>query len=209
MNSTNRIRTFILTVALLVTAASVFTRLSGADPNLERPFVSAPQDPASSVPKNAQAPETSDAAKPPAPAQGAHMDHKSKHGGTFFMCLDNLHHLEGVLLPPATFRIYLYDDRTKPLKAEKIREAAGTVQIGDAEDAPKIALGPSNKKKEALEASLGDTVKFPVALTVLLHLPDTPADAKPELFNFTFTKFTDENGPGTCVPMAKMSNMCP
>jgi hypothetical protein len=142
----------------------------------------------------------------PAPEQGAHMDHKSKHGGTFFMSLDNAHHLEGVLLPPGTFRVYLYDDHTRPLKAEQTRQASGTVQIGDSEDAPKIDLAPG-KKKETLEASLGEGVKFPVSLTLLLHLPGMAPDAKPELFNFMFAGFTDENGPGTCSPMKNMPNM--
>src|SRR3984885_853865 len=136
----------------------------------------------------------------------AHMDHKPKHGGTFFMSLDNVHHLEGVLLPPGTFRVYLYDDHTKPLKAEQTRQASGTVQIGDSEDAPRINLGPG-KKKETLEASLGEGVKFPVTLTLLLHLPGMAPDDKPELFNFTFTKFTDENSAGSCTPMKNM-NMC-
>ena len=90
----------------------------------------------------------------------AHADHKPKHGGTFFMCLDNSHHLEGVLLPPGTFRVYLYDDHTKPLKPDQVKLTSGTIQIGDSEDAPKIPLGPG-KKKEALEASLGADVKFP------------------------------------------------
>jgi hypothetical protein len=138
----------------------------------------------------------------------AHMDHKSKHGGIFFMALDNKHHLEGALLPPGTFRVYLYDDHTKPLKADQVKEASGTVQIGESEDAPKIAL-VKGKKKETLEASLGGGVKFPIALTVWLHLPEMPAEAKPELFNFSFTKFTDENGPGICTPMARMPGMCP
>jgi hypothetical protein len=138
----------------------------------------------------------------------AHMDHKSKHGGIFFMALDNKHHLEGALLPPGTFRVYLYDDHTKPLKAEQVKEASGTVQIGESEDAPKIDL-VKGKKKETLEAALGEGIKFPIALTVLLHLPEMPPDAKPELFNFSFAKFTDENGPGTCIPMARMPNMCP
>ncbi len=136
----------------------------------------------------------------------AHMDHKPKHGGSFFMSLDNKHHLEGVLLPPGTFRVYLYDDHTKPLKADQVKEANGTIQIGDSEDAPKIALGPG-KKKETMEAALDGEVKFPVAITMLLHLPGMAPDAKPELFNFTFDKFTDENGPGTSAPMGKMPGM--
>src|ERR1700733_3640287 len=70
----------------------------------------------------------------------AHMDHKPKHGGTFFMSLDNLHHLEGVLLPPGTFRVYLYDDHTKPLKPDQVKLASGTIQVGDSDSAPKIPL---------------------------------------------------------------------
>jgi hypothetical protein len=144
---------------------------------------------------------------PAAPEKGAHMDHKSKHGGSFFMALDNVHHLEGILVPPGTFRVYLYDDHTKPLKAEETRKASGTVQVGESEDAPKIDLTPG-KKKETLEANLGNGVKFPVNLTLLLHLPGMEPGAKPELFNFTFTQFTDERAPGTCHPMANMPNMC-
>ena len=144
---------------------------------------------------------------PTPPEKGAHMDHKPKHGGTFFMSLDNKHHLDGVLLPPSTFRVYLYDDHTKPLKAEQTRQASGTVQMGDSEDTPKIELAPG-KKKETLEANLGGSVKFPAKFTLLLHLPGMAPDAKPELFNFTFTGFTNERGPGTCTPMPSMHMTC-
>lgn len=143
---------------------------------------------------------------PAAAEQGAHMDHKPKHGGTFFMALDNKHHLEGILVPPGTFRVYLYDDHAKPLKAEETRQASGTVQVGESDDAPKIDLAPG-RKKETLEANLGNGVKFPVTLTLLLHLPGMEQDAKPELFNFKFAQFTDERGPGNCHPMANMPNM--
>ena len=54
---------------------------------------------------------------------------------------------------------------------------------------------------------MGNGVKFPVTLTLLLHLPGMEPDAKPELFDFTFMQFTDERGPGTCHPMANMPNM--
>ena len=49
-----------------------------------------------------------------------------------------------------SFRVYLYDNRTRPLKAEETRKASGTVLIGDSEDAPKINQGPG-KRKETLE----------------------------------------------------------
>jgi hypothetical protein len=61
-------------------------------------------------------------------------------------------------------------------------------------------------KKETLEAGLGSGVKFLVALNLLLHLPGTEPDAKPELLHFKFTQFADERGPGSCIPMASMPN---
>jgi hypothetical protein len=125
------------------------------------------------------------------PKQPAHFDHNPKHGGIFFMSMDYKHHLEGVLLPPGTFRLYLYDAHTRPLIAEETRKASGTVQIGDSEKAPKIMLVPG-KADETLEANLGAGVKFPTALTVLLRLPGMSAGSKPELFSFTFARFTQE-----------------
>ena len=119
------------------------------------------------------------------------------------MALDKKHHLEGILVPRGTFRVYLYDDHTKPLKAEETRQASGTVQVGESDDAPKIDLAPG-KKKETLEANLGNGVKFPLTLTLLLHLPGMEPDAKPELHNFRFTRITNERGPESCSPMAKM-----
>jgi hypothetical protein len=126
--------------------------------------------------------------------------------GHFLIALDNKHHLEGVLAAPGTFRVYLHDDHGKPLKAEETRQASGTVQIGESDDAHKIDLAPG-KKKETLEANLGNGVKFPLTLTLLLHLPGMEPDAKPELFNLKFTQFTDERGSGSCSLMANMPNM--
>jgi hypothetical protein len=54
---------------------------------------------------------------------------------------------------------------------------------------------------------LGSGVKFLVALNLLLHLPGTEPDAKPELYHFKFTQFAEERGPGSCSPMANMANM--
>jgi hypothetical protein len=67
-----------------------------------------------------------------------HQDHNPKHGGTFFMAMDYQHHVEGVLLPPRVFRVYLYDSHTEPLDAARMEQASGVVRIGDAENAPEV-----------------------------------------------------------------------
>ena len=102
--------------------------------------------------------------------------------------------------------MYLHDDHGKPLKAKETRQSSGTVQIGESRDTSKIDLSP-RKKKETLEANLGNGVKFQLTLTLLLHLPGMEPDAKPEVFNFKFTQYTDKRGPGSCSPMANMPNM--
>jgi hypothetical protein len=54
---------------------------------------------------------------------------------------------------------------------------------------------------------LGDGVKFPVTLTLLLNQSGMGLNANPELFNFKFVEFTGESGAGTCGPLANMPNM--
>jgi hypothetical protein len=140
------------------------------------------------------------------PDQGPHRDHHPKHGGTFFMSMDNKHHLEGTFVAPGIFRLYLYDVQTKPLNDEEMKRVRGTIQVGESDAAPKIPLAPGIRK-ETLEANLGDRVRFPVTITLQLRLPGMASNAKPELFNFKFIKFTDERGSGACSPMANMPNM--
>jgi hypothetical protein len=118
-----------------------------------------------------------------------HMDHNSKHGGVFFMALDEMHHLEGVLEPPGIFRVYVYDEYTKPLAEDKMKEVSGTVQMGEAEDAPKNPLKLS-KDGHTMEMALPPGTKLPVTLTMLMRFPRMAADARPELFTFQFNEFT-------------------
>jgi hypothetical protein len=128
------------------------------------------------------------------PRQRPHMDHVPKHGGVFFMSLDNRHHLEAVLLSPGIFRVYLYDAYTRPLTAEKVKQAKGTVQLGDSEDAPKIPLTLA-KDGQTLEAALPRGTRLPLSITLLLHLPDAKPGAKAEVFDFHFSHYVGANAP--------------
>lgn len=47
----------------------------------------------------------------------AHGDHNPKHGGVLFMAPNGYNHLEGTLDVDGNFRLYLYNDFTKPIDA--------------------------------------------------------------------------------------------
>jgi hypothetical protein len=122
-------------------------------------------------------------------AEMAHQDHNPKHGGIFFMAMDEKHHLEGVLEPPGIFRVYVYDEYTKPLAKDKMKQVSGTVQMGESDDAPKLPLVLS-KDGKTMELPLPPGTKLPVTLTLLMRFPGMAADARPELFTFPFNKYT-------------------
>lgn len=116
-----------------------------------------------------------------------HQNHNPQHGGVFFMAEDNIHHLEGVMVQPDTFRLYLYDAYTVPLDPDSVAETKGSLEVGDSEKSIPMKVGAGG---QILEASLGPKTAFPVALTLKLHLPGEPPDAKPEVFTFHFNNFS-------------------
>jgi len=125
-----------------------------------------------------------------------HLDHDPQYGGTFFMALDEVHHLEGTLTSPGMFRVYLYDALTMPLNAEEVKETAGTIHWGEFPDPPGIPLKVGNEKGMMM-AELDREIEFPVTLTLLLNFPGAQ-DGESELFNFIFDEYSkppaDEGG---------------
>src|SRR4051812_12047764 len=61
----------------------------------------------------------------------AHGNHNPQHGGLFFMASDNTHHLEGAYLSNGAFRMYFYDEFTKPQTLAVMRNYKATLMVKD------------------------------------------------------------------------------
>lgn len=123
--------------------------------------------------------------------EGEHEDHDPKHGGIFFMALDEIHHLEGTLTPQGWFRVYLHDEFTLPLTAERVKQAGGTIHWGEFPDPPGIPL-KVGAEEGSLEAKLERELELPVTLTLLLRLPGSDPAEEPELFTFVFDDYSPD-----------------
>lgn len=121
-------------------------------------------------------------------------DHTPVHGGQFFMSNDYYHHVEGVLVSPTLFRLFIYDDRRAtldpsafPARIELLRPA---VNPDDPPIVEPLPLGPEEGGR-ALVARLPEGLAFPVEFDAFVEFPK--ADT---LFTFHFDALTP-NGTST------------
>jgi hypothetical protein len=130
--------------------------------------------------------------------QSTHANHNPRHGGLFFMAPDLWHHLEGAYLEDQTFRVYLYDDYTKPLPSDLAKQVAGRVVLKETFDtatrttkelvaAPLVMAAGG----EYLEARVG-RVKFPAEMTAKVKFK---RDGEEYRFDFTFPEFSTDSSP--------------
>ena len=125
--------------------------------------------------------------------QRAHGDHNPKHGGIFFMAPDNWHHLEGTYPGAGRFRVYIYDDFSKPLPLEQARKVRGRVVTKESVD-PKtgavreLASTPLTLARNGafFEARL-EALPLPAKMTAKISFT---ADNKESRFDFAFPAYT-------------------
>jgi hypothetical protein len=134
----------------------------------------------------------------------AHGDHNPKHGGTFFMAPDNWHHLEGTYPAAGRFRVYVYDDFSKPLAIGEARKIRGRVVTKEAVD-PKtgatreLASAPLVLARNGafLEARI-EQLPLPAKMTAKISFG---AGNKESRFDFAFTAFSrDIPASATALP---------
>jgi hypothetical protein len=127
--------------------------------------------------------------------QSTHANHNPRHGGLFFMAPDLWHHLEGAYTGDEVFRVYLYDDYTKPLAPELARDVRGRVVLKETFDpatkttkelqAMPLTLSAGG---EYLEAKVG-RIKLPADMTAKVKFTK---DTQEYRFDFTFPDFSVE-----------------
>jgi Heavy metal binding domain len=128
-------------------------------------------------------------------AQRAHGDHNPKHGGIFFMAPDNWHHLEGTYPAPGRFRVYVYDDYSKPLTPSDARKVRGRVVTKEVFD-PKtgttreLASAPLvlSRNGAFFEARI-ESPAVPARLTAKISFR---SDEKESRFDFTFPEYSKD-----------------
>lgn len=128
----------------------------------------------------------------------AHGNHNPQHGGQFFMAQDYWHHVEGAYPSPGVFRVYLYDDYTKPLSRERIMAIKARLVTRETTD-PKtfvtreVASTPLKPSADGpyLEATI-DPLTLPADVVLLAVF--TPG-SKEQRFDFTFADFSTDSMP--------------
>jgi hypothetical protein len=125
----------------------------------------------------------------------AHGNHNPQHGGQFFMAPDNWHHLEGTLPRAGVFRLYLYDDYTKPLPRDQVQKTTARLVLNEtfdqstktSKEVSAVRLVPAQNGRY-LEARIGQAA-LPAQMTAKIKFQPAAAEHR---FDFTFAEYSKE-----------------
>ncbi len=122
-----------------------------------------------------------------------HGDHTPKHGGVFFMAANRWHHLEGTLPVAGEFRLFLYDNFTRPLDAADVEaraiitewlESGESRAVGDP-----VPLTRASENESNVLVARSPRLEPPLDLQVEIRLD---AGRETEKFDFRFETITVE-----------------
>jgi hypothetical protein len=126
----------------------------------------------------------------------AHGDHNPRHGGQFYMATDAWHHIEGTYPERGLFRLFFYDNFTKPLP---VKGVTGSVVIRDATD-KEMASAPFvlGQNRSTMDAKIpAANAALPLRATVKMKFTPTMAE---QPFDFQFNAYTQDTAPlGTAI----------
>jgi hypothetical protein len=117
----------------------------------------------------------------------AHGNHNPQHGGVFFMASDNTHHLEGAYLATGTFRMYFYDEFTKPQTLANVKSYKATLVVKDGKSGKETPYSLVRSGRY-LQASIG---KLPFPAEMYASVKFSPG-GKDNRFDFTFPAYSKE-----------------
>jgi len=111
----------------------------------------------------------------------SHQDHNPRHGGQFFMAPDQTHHLEGALSPDGQFKLYFYDEFTRPISPAGFRITSAWARTSAAAaQALSLRLAPD---ATCLATAVELPTNRPLAVSIAIDFHD---GAGPQPFDFDF-----------------------
>ena len=124
-----------------------------------------------------------------------HGNHNPQHGGIFFMAPDNWHHLEGALPRAGVFRLYLYDDYTKPLPRDQVQKTTARLVLNEtfdqatktSKELSAVPLVPAQNGRY-LEARIAQG-SLPAQMTAKIKFQPAASEHR---FDFTFAEYSKE-----------------
>ncbi|HTG88756.1 MAG TPA: heavy metal-binding domain-containing protein [Vicinamibacterales bacterium] len=142
----------------------------------------------------------------------AHGDHNPKHGGTFFMAPDNWHHIEGTYPAAGRFRVYVYDDFSRPLgpsDAKQVRGRVVTKEVFDSKTGAtrELASAPLVLARNGsfFEARI-EPIALPAKMTAKIAFRSGDKDSR---FDFSFPEYSRDLPPSVPPNTSKSTAPAP